>query len=123
MINTGFSYDFQSACCLLFPIGVPQATILGPWLFFLTANILCHPTDVCTWICVDDITLAKIVPRDHHCTIQSIVTAAELRLHANRQQLCTDKCKDMTISRKKSTCLNMLLSAQKNSNTSIVPKF
>ena len=47
----------------LMPVGVPQGTKLGPWLFLLMINDLRIP-GVPTWKYVDDTTIAEIVLRE-----------------------------------------------------------
>ena len=74
------------------PMGVPQGTKLGPWLFLLMINDLRIP-GVPTWKYVDDTTIAEI--------IQHAVNYVAEWSSCNLMQLNAAKCKELVIDFKK----------------------
>ena len=81
------------------PAGVPQGTMLGPWLFLLMINDL--KVDALTWKYVDDTTISQTIPRGSLGDVQHAVTAVEDWSRSQRKQLNADKCKEMVIDIKK----------------------
>ena len=81
------------------PAGVPQGTMLGPWLFLLMINDL--KVDALTWKYVDDTTISQTIPRGPLGDVQHAVTAVEDWSRSQRKQLNADKCKEIVIDIKK----------------------
>ena len=89
------------------PAGVPQGTVLGPWLFVIMINDL-RVNNVDLWKYVDDTTIAETVPRNESSKIQAAVDDLVLKSLADRFQLNEEKCKELRISFSKTRGVNDL---------------
>ena len=83
------------------PIGVPQGTKLGPWLFLLMINDL-RPSNTKSCKFVDDTTLGEFVKREGYSRIQYAIEKVEKWSRENKLVLNGDKCKKMVIDFSKS---------------------
>ena len=78
------------------PLGVPQGTKLGPWLFLLMINDL-KVRDSPIWKFVDDITASETVPKGNVSHIQQDVKRIETWSNSNKLELNPVKCKEFII--------------------------
>lgn len=79
------------------PLGIPQGTKVGPYLFLIMINDL-NLSDTPLWKFVDDTTASEIVKKGQVSNAQSIVDKVILWSKMNRVQLNSDKCKEIRIS-------------------------
>ena len=89
-------------CCSAFlqvPVGIPQGTKIGPWLFLLMINDLsiAGPISSRMWKFADDTTLCEVVPRDGISKLQDMVQQVEDWSSINMFQLNATKCKELRI--------------------------
>ncbi|KAK2555873.1 putative RNA-directed DNA polymerase from transposon X-element [Acropora cervicornis] len=104
LLNRHQRVKLAKDCCLEWsqvPSGVPQGTILGPWLFLLMINNL-RPSNAKCWKFVDDTTLGEVVKREGHSRMQYAVEEVEKGSRENKLVLNGDKCKEMVIDFSKS---------------------
>ena len=78
------------------PLGMPQGTKLGPWLFLLMINNL-KVRDSPIWKFVDDITASETVPKANASHIQQDVEGIETWSNSNKLELNPVKCKEFII--------------------------
>jgi hypothetical protein len=78
------------------PLGIPQGTKLGPWLFIIMINDL-DIRDVSKWKFVDDTTAAQVVSQGANSLVQDAVTDVEEWSTASRLTLNAEKCKELRI--------------------------
>ena len=92
------------------PAGVPQGTILGPWLYVLMINDL-DVSGVSLWKYVDDLTVSEIVPKNMTSNIQSIVDDIQSQSESLKFTLNENKCQEMRIqfSKVQSQCLPLTI--------------
>ena len=81
------------------PVGVPQGTKLGPWLFLAMINDLKLSNDPLEdmWKYADDSTISEVVPMSNNSALQLIVDEAEGWSDRNKLQLHPTKCKEFRI--------------------------
>ena len=79
------------------PSGVPQGTILGPWLFLILINDL-SITDTDLWKYVDDTTVSETVDKNQPSRAQTIANEMSQWSQNNKMKLNEEKCKELRIS-------------------------
>ena len=88
---------------LTVPAGVPQGTCLGPWLFLVMVNDLrSNMENTLLWKFADDGTRSETVYRLGTSSLQNEIDAVYQWTLANNFQLNSLKCKEFTITFKKS---------------------
>ena len=85
------------------PVGVPQSTKLGPWLFILMIDDI-DTSNPDLWKYVDETTMAENVVKTKTSTIQNDVDELVEKSKENRFQLNVAKCKELRISFAKTQC-------------------
>ena len=77
------------------PVGVPQGTRLGPWLFLATINDLRLPEEFLMWKFADDTTVSEVVPASKLSTLQQAADYIYDWSQENHLQLNPTKCKEI----------------------------
>ena len=80
------------------PVGVPQGTRLGPWLFFVMINDPKLPGESFSmWKFADDSTVSEVVPSSGESSLQEVVNHISSWSHNNLFQLNPTKCKELVV--------------------------